>query len=194
MLFRSGAASRAARLALTLVLAAGALPVSGLAQLAPAQPAGLLKTFFTTRSAKSDTALGEEVRKLFEDDDGSPLKSVPYDLDGDGNDEKFVLSGAPAASGGPQWLVWDPETRIGRGLVIGAVIFIERATDDAFPRLETYWKQGGTMGVVFNYAFVRGRYVREKSRSLTVPEINEYFGTKPPLDLDKELVEIKDEK
>jgi hypothetical protein len=47
------------------------------------------------------------------------------------------------------------------------------------------------MSVVFNYTFSRGKYVRVNSRSLTVSEINEYFRTKPPIDLDKELAEIK---
>jgi hypothetical protein len=156
-----------------------------------APPAGLLRTFFSIRSARIDETLGADVRKQFEDDDGSPLRSVDIDLDGDGTPEKFVLDNAPSSSGGSQWLVWDPVRRAAKGLVIGAIIFVGRESDDGFPRLETYWRQGGDMAVVFDYVYSRGRYVRVKSRSLSVPEIDEYFRIKPPLDFDKELVEIK---
>jgi hypothetical protein len=159
----------------------------------PARADSALRTFFTARSAVLDDTLGDEVRKEFADDDDSPLRSVAIDLDGDGRDEKFVLSAAPAASGGSQWLVWDPARKIAKGLVVGAIIFVERAEDDHFPRLETYWKQGGDMAIVFDYAYAKGKYVRVKSRALRVPEIDEYFRNKPPLDLDKELIEIKDD-
>jgi hypothetical protein len=164
--------------------------VSGL-QDQTSPPAGSLRTFFSVRSARIDETLGADVRKQFEDDDGSPLRSVDIDLDGDGKPEKFVLDNAPASSGGSQWLVWDPVRRAAKGLVIGAIIFVGRESDDGFPRLETFWRQGGDMAVVFDYVYSRGRYVRVKSRSLTVPEIDEYFRSKPPLDFDKELVEIK---
>lgn len=179
-------------LVLGLLALAAALPgpISGI-QEEPATPAGSLRTFFSVRSARLDETLGDDIRKLFEDDDGGPLRSVDIDLDGDGKPEKFVLDNAPSSSGGNQWLVWDPVKRLARGLIVGAIIFVERETDDGFPRLETYWRQGSDMGVVFDYSYSRGRYIRGKSRSLTVPEIDDYFRTKPPLDLDKELVEIK---
>jgi hypothetical protein len=157
----------------------------------PAQPTGLIRTFFTVRSAKSDDSLSEEARKEFEDDDGRPLRSVSLDLNGDGQDEKFFLSSVASKSGGSQWLIWDPAGNAVRGVIVGSIIFVERDTDGGFARLETYWKQGGDMSVVFNYTFSRSRYVRVNSRSLTIPEIDEYFRTKPPIDLDKELVEIK---
>jgi len=160
---------------------------------APAPAPGPIRTFFTARSAKPDDDLSEEARKEFEDDDGRPLSAVALDLKGDGGEFKFFLSSVPSKSGGHQWLVWDRGAGTLRGLVVGSIIFVERENDDGFPRLETYWKQGGNMAVVFNYAYSRGRYVRVNSRSLTVPEINDYFRTKPPIDLDKELVEIKAE-
>jgi hypothetical protein len=159
----------------------------------PAQPTGLIRTFFSARSAKADDSLNEEARKEFEDDDGRPLRSVSLDLNGDGQDEKFFLSSVTSKSGGSQWLIWDPAAKAVRGVIVGSIIFVERDADGGFARLETYWKQGGDMSVVFNYSFSRGRYVRVNSRSLTVPEIDEYFRTKPPIDLDKELVEIKAE-
>ena len=152
---------------------------------------GNLRTFFTALSAKPDDTLSDEARKEFEDDDGATLKSVAIDLNGDGKDEKFYLSNAPSKSGGSQWLVLDGATEKLRGLIIGSIIFIERTADEGFPRLETYWKQSADMGVVFNYTFSRGRYVRGKARSLTLSEIDEYFRTKPPLDLAQELIEIK---
>jgi hypothetical protein len=155
------------------------------------QTPGAIRTFFTVRSAKPDDALSEGARQEFEEDDGRPLRSVVIDLNGDGREEKFFLSGVPSKSGGSQWLIWDPAANTIRGLVVGSVIFVERDSDEGFPRLETFWKQGGDMSVVFNYTFTRGKYIRVNSRSLTIPEINEYFRTKPPIDLDKELVEIK---
>jgi hypothetical protein len=159
----------------------------------PAPAPGPIRTFFTARSAKPDDDLSEEARKEFEDDDGRPLKAVALDLKGDGGNFKFFLSAVPSRSGGYQWLVLDEGTSKTCGLIVGSIIFVERENDDGFPRLETFWRQGGEMAVVFNYAFTRGRYVRVDSRSLSVSEINEYFRTKPPIDLDKELVEIKAE-
>jgi len=156
-----------------------------------AQAAGSLRTFFTARSAKAADSLSEGAREAFEDDDGRPLRSVAIDLNGDGREEKFFLSGVASKSGGSQWLIWDPAANAIRGLLVGSIIFVARETDEGFPRLETYWKQGGDMSVVFNYTYTRGKYVRVSSRSLTVPEIDEYFRTKPPVDLDQELVEIK---
>jgi hypothetical protein len=160
----------------------------------PAQPMGMIRTFFTAHSAKPDDSLSEDARKEFEDDDGRPLKAVALDLNGDGQDEKFFLSSVPSKSGGSQWLIWDPAANAVRGVIVGSIIFVERDTDGGFARLETYWKQGGDMAVVFNYSFSRSRYVRVNSRSLTIPEIDEYFRTKPPIDLEKELVEIKDDR
>ncbi len=159
---------------------------------APAAAAtGGLRTFFTSLSAKPDDSLSDEVRKEFEDDDGATLRSVAIDLNGDGKDEKFYLSNAPSKSGGSQWLLVDGDTGKLRGLIIGSIIFIEKAADENFPRIETYWKQATNMGVVFDYSFSRGRYVRARARSLTLSEIDEYFRTKPPLDLSQELVDIK---
>jgi len=172
---------------LTLV----ALAFSSGAQETPVQSSGTLKMFFTARSSKADDDLPEWARDQFEDDDGRPLRAVGVDLRGDGQEFKFYLSSVPSKSGGYQWLIWDPATKATRGLIVGSIIFIDRETDDGFPRLETYWRQGGEMSVVFNYTFTRGKYARTSSRSLTVPEINEYFRTKPPIDLDQELVEIK---
>jgi hypothetical protein len=186
------APKRPAWLAATLVLVVS-LALAAEFQETPVQILSSLRTFFTARSAKPDDALPEEARKEFEDDDGRPLRAVAFDLKADGSEFKFYLSSVPSKSGGNQWLVWDPVSNAIRGLIVGSIIFIERDSDDGFPRLETYWTQGGEMSVVFNYTYIRGKYIRVDSRSLTVPEINEYFRTKPPLDLDKELVEIKAE-
>lgn len=150
-----------------------------------------MRTFFSVRSAVADNTVPEALRERFEKDDGRPLRSVAIDLNGDGKDEKFVLCGVPSAAGGYQWLVDDQAQGTGRGIVIGAIIFVGRETDGGYPRLETYWKQGGDMSVVSRYAFVNGRYVRSNSRALTLWEASEFFRTKGPLDLEKELVEIK---
>ena len=150
-----------------------------------------LRTFFSVRSAQEDDTLPEELRKEFEKDDGGPLRSVAIDLDGDGKDEKFYLSAVLAASGGYQWLIYDTATGSLRGLVVGTLIFVSRQTDNGFPRLETYWKQAGDMSVVFEYVFGRRRYNRVDTYVLTLAEASDYFRAKPPLDLDKELVEIK---
>jgi hypothetical protein len=174
-------------LALTLALAARHQETPPQAS----QPPGTVRTFFTARSAKPDDALPEEARKEFEDDDGRPLRSVTFDLKGDGTEFRFYLSSVSSKSGGSQWLVWDSAAKTLRGLIVGSIIFVGREIDDGFPRLETYWRQGGEMSIVFNYTSTRGKYVRTASRSLTVPEIDEYFRTKPPIDLDKELAEIK---
>ena len=165
------------------------LPFGGQVPGPPA--ASSLRTFFTIRSAQEDDTLPPELRKEFEKDDGSPLKSVPVDLDEDGNAEKFFLSGVLSASGGYQWLVYDPAKSAARGIVVGTIIFISRESDEGYPKLETYWKQGGDMSIVFRYKYGRDRYARVDTRALTLMETSDYFRAKPPLDLDKELAEIK---
>lgn len=154
-------------------------------------PGGSLHTFFTARSAVIDGSLPADLAKEFEKGEGAPLKSVSIDLDGDGRAEKFVLGGSPSLSGGSEWLIFDPVRNVSRGVIIGAIVFIEREAENGYPALETYWKQGRDMAVVFRYAYSRGRYGRVASRSLTVQEISDYFRSKPPLDQELELVEIK---
>jgi hypothetical protein len=177
-------------LAAALMVCLGPGVFLGIGQISPSTSSAF-RTFFTARSAKLDETLGDAIRNEFEDDDGSPLKSVAIDLNEDGKEEKFVFNSVLTGTGGSQWLVYDVEKSVVRGIVVGAIIFVERQTNEGWPRLETYWKQGGDMAVVFNYTFVRGKYVRVRSRSLTVPEIDAYFRTKPPIDLEQELVEIK---
>ena len=150
-----------------------------------------LRTFFSVRSAQLDDSIPGILREQFEKDEGGPLRSVSVDLDGDGRAEKFVLSSKPTSGGGYQWLVYDPARGVGRGIVVGAIIFIGRETDGLYPRLETYWKQGGDMSIVFRYAYAKGRYGRSGTRALTLWETSEFFRAKPPLDLERELVEIK---
>jgi hypothetical protein len=180
------------RLLLTLAIfffLAAVLPPAG--QIPEPAAASSLRTFFTVRSAQPDETLPPEVRKEFEKDDGSPLKSVAVDLDGNGKEEKFVLCGVLSAAGGPQWLIYDPATGASRGVIVGTIVFIGQESDDGNPKLETYWRQGGAMSVVFRYKYARGRYGRVGTRAMTLWETSEYFRAKPPLDLDKELVEIK---
>jgi len=150
-----------------------------------------LRTFFSVRSAQLDDSIPAILREQYEKDEGGPLRSVTVDLDGDGRAEKFVLSSKPTSGGGYQWLIYDPARGVGRGIVVGAIIFIGRETDGLYPRLETYWKQGGDMSIVFRYAYAKGRYGRSGTRALTLWETSEFFRAKPPLDLERELVEIK---
>jgi len=150
-----------------------------------------MKTFFSVRSAIPDGAVPHVLREQFEKDDGGPMRSVAMDLNGDGKEEKFVLCGVPSAAGGYQWLVFDQVRGTGRGIIIGAMIFVGRETDGGYPRLETYWKQGGNMSVVSRYTFANGRYVRSDTRALSLWEASEFFRAKGPLDLEGELAEIK---
>jgi hypothetical protein len=149
----------------------------------PPQPPSL-RTFFTVRSTQPDDSLPPEFRKEFEKDEGGPLKSVTVDLNGDGREEKVFLCAVPAGTGGRQWLVYDPFRNAARGVIVGTIVFIGRDLENGFPRLETYWKQGGDR-------FGRERYARVGTRALTLWETSEYFRAKPPLDVDQELVEIK---
>lgn len=150
-----------------------------------------MRTFFSVRSAQPDNGMPAVLREQFEKDDGSPLRSVAIDLDGDGKDEKFILCGVPSAAGGYQWLIYDPARGVGRGIVIGTIIFVGRESDGGYPRLETYWKQGGDMSVVSRYTFAKGRYGRSDTRALSLWEASEFFRAKGPLDFERELAEIK---
>ena len=84
-----------------------------------------------------------------------------------------------------------PALAAAASVAIGTIIFVGREADGGYPRLETYWKQGGDMSVVSRYTFVNGRYVRSDARALTLWEASEFFRTKGPLDLERELAEIK---
>ena len=161
------------------------------AQFSAPAPGSSLRTFFSVRSAQPDDALPPELRREFEKDDGGPLRSLAFDLNGDGREEKFVLCGVLSGTGGYQWLVYDPYRNASRGVVVGTIVFVGRESDNGYPRLETYWKQGGDMSIVFTYQYGRGQYGRSGTRALTLWETSEYFRAKPPLDLDQELVEIK---
>jgi len=173
------------------VLAGLLLAVPSDGQLAAPASDFPIRTFFSVRSARPDATIPAILREQFEKDNGSPLKSVPVDLDGDGKDEKFVLCGVPTPAGAYQWLVFDPVRGVGKGVVAGAILFIGRESDGGYPRLETYWKQGGDMSVVYRYTYAKGRYARSGTRALSLWETSEFFRAKPPLDLDRELAEIK---
>lgn len=150
-----------------------------------------LRTFFTVRSAQPDDSLPVELRKEFEKDEGGPLRSVAIDLDGDGAAEKIFLSPTLSATGGFQWLIYDVKNGVSRGVIVGTIVFVERQVDRSWPRLETYWRQGGDMSVVFRYIFDVSRYGRVETKVLTLAETSAYFRAKPPLDLERELVEIR---
>jgi hypothetical protein len=174
-----------------LSAAAGLIVLAARAQAPPAQDRFPMRTFFSVRSAQPDDTIPEALRGQFEKDDGSPLRSVAIDLNGDGTPEKFVLCGVLAQSGGYQWLVYDVKNGTGRGLVIGTLIFVGSETDNGYARLETYWRQGGDMSIVSRYAFDRTRYGRTGTKALSLWEASEYFRAKGPLDPETELVEIK---
>jgi hypothetical protein len=174
-----------------LVLLAAALTAAPQAPKTAPGGAFPVRTFFSVRSAQPDDTVPDVLREQFEKDDGSPLKSVAIDLDGDGVAEKLVLCGVPAGNGGYQWLVYDVKNGTGRGIIVGTLIFVGRETDKGYPRLETYWKQGGDMSVVSRYAFDETRYGRTATKAMTLWETSEYFRAKGPLDQEKELVEIK---
>ncbi len=175
-------------LAPVLLATAGlGLPSSG--QVAAPPSEFPVRTFFSVRSARPDASIPDVLREQFEKDDGAPLRSVVIDLNGDGRTEKLVLCGVPSAAGGYQWLVFDPASGAGRGVITGALIFVGRETDGGYPRLETYWRQGGNMSIVSRYAFDKGRYGRTNTRALSLWEASEYFRSKGPIDLDLELAE-----
>jgi len=182
---------RRTSLLLPLVLAAAALGLLSAGQITAPPPDFPLRTFFSVRSARPDENIPAVLREQFEKDDGSPLRSVAIDLNGDGRTEKLVLCGVPSAAGGYQWLVFDPASGVGRGVVTGALIFVGRETDGGYPRLETYWRQGGNMSIVSRYAYDKGRYGRTGTRALTLWEASEYFRAKGPIDLDLELAEVE---
>lgn len=150
-----------------------------------------LKTFFSVRSAATDSSIPERLIQEQKIEQPGPLKSVEYDLNGDGAKEKFILLPTSSISEGYPWLIYNQKSGTTLGNINGSLVFIYNETDDGLPRLETYWKQGGEMAVVFYYVFSGGKYTRLNSRSLSVSEIADYFRQKPPLDLDREFIEIK---
>lgn len=179
-------------LILAAILALGVpCGLGAVGQEAPQAAAGVVRTFFSVRSAKPDAAVPAELTKSFEGYKGGPLSSLEYDLDGDGQAEKFVLYKGSGLARGNQWIVFSVKDNTLLGLLTGTMIFVIDGPDGGFPRLESYWRQGGDMAIVFEYAFTDGRYTRQASRSLSPVEISEYFRGKPPVDPDKELVKTE---
>ncbi len=185
-------------------------PAPALRPSGQAAPAGELtfRTFFTIRSAAPETAVPASVRedldrlrkeKLARDRKAAaeaepgaapppPLRAVSVDLEGDGQPEKFY-AGDPAAASGSVWIVFSPARNAVLGSITGSVVFVARETDEGWPRLETYMKTNAQTAVVSEYAFGRTRYAKTRSRVLSLPEIDEYFRSKPPLVA--ELAEFK---
>jgi hypothetical protein len=173
-------------------------------------PAGELtyRTFFTLRSAKPEADVPASVRedldrlwkekqardkKATEAGQPSPaathaLQAVSWDLEGDGQPEKFY-AGDPAAASGTVWIIFSPARRAVLGSITGSVVFVARETDEGWPRLETYMKTNAQTAVVSEYSFGRTRYAKTRSRVLSLPEIDDYFRLKPPLV--EELAEFK---
>jgi hypothetical protein len=190
--FKSPMTRSPLRLLLVVLLVLAGVLGSPIARAQSTAPGGdfPMRTYFSVRSAQPDDTIPEALRQQFEKDDGGPLRSVSIDLDSDGVPEKFVLSGVPSLSGGYQWLIYDVRNGTGRGVIVGAIIFVGRETHGGWPRLETCWKQGGDMSVVSRYAFDKTRYGRTATKALTLWETSEYFRSKGPLDPASELVEI----
>lgn len=166
-----------------------------------AAPAGELtfRTYFSIRSAVPDPAVPDPVREdldrlrkeklarerktAAEAEPGAappPLRAVFWDLEGDGQPEKF-FAGDPAAATGLVWIVFSPARNAVLGSITGSVVFVARETDEGWPRLETYMKTNAQTAVVSEYAFGRTRYAKTRSRVLSLAEIDDYFRRKPPL-------------
>ena len=125
--------------------------------------------------AKVDKELPDSIRSAFEDSDDSPLKSVSFDLNGDGVKEKFIPNEFLGGSGGCPWIIYDPKLQKIMGEIGGSVIFVQQKTSAGFAVLECYWRNGGGEGSVFICTVKGGLYETTDNFDLHGQEIEDYF-------------------
>src|SRR5947209_59237 len=85
-----------------------------------------------------DPEIPESVRRAFEDDDGSPMKSISVDLNGDGIPEKLVLNEFLCGNGSCPWLVYSPTLDKVIGHLEGSRIVVLDAMNDGHRSISTY--------------------------------------------------------
>jgi hypothetical protein len=125
--------------------------------------------------AKVDKELPDSLRSAFEDSDDSPLKSVSFDLNGDGVKEKFIPNELLGGSGGCPWIIYDPKRQRIIGKIGAKVIFIQEQKSASYAVLECYWRNGGGEGSVFIYEFKGEDYQTTDKFDLHNEEIEDYF-------------------
>jgi hypothetical protein len=107
------------------------------------------------------TNIPEEVRKVFNDDDGSHLQSVSVDLNGDGIKELLVMG--QGGSGSDPWVIFDVTNKRVIGKIGALVIFVKDRKQGGYFVLEGYNSLGWQFGSVTQYAF-DGRSYRDDSK------------------------------
>lgn len=114
----------------------------------------------TITSAILDTALTDDIRDAFQDDDGRPLKSIAVDLDGDGKPEKLIPNEFLGGSGGCPWLIFDPRTRRVLGEIDAKEFYVLTQKNNGYHSLECSWSLGSDRMTMTRYDFDGRKYVK----------------------------------
>ena len=122
-----------------------------------------------------DSTLPDRLRKLREDDDGSPLERVSIDLNSDGKMEKFIPEKFLEGTGGCPWLVFDSGLKHLIGRIGAKVIFVLKKKQRGYANLECYWKMWGGLGTVTTYTFNGREYKKTSTSELRDEQIDKYF-------------------
>jgi len=108
-----------------------------------AQSADSVQCKLELRNAVEDASLGEEVRSKFADDDGRVMKSVDFDLNGDGKPEQFIPNEFLCGNGGCPWLVYSPQMRCVIGKIMANEILIMQTRVNGYNVLKCSWSTAG---------------------------------------------------
>jgi len=141
---------------------------------------------FELSDAKIDSSLKENIRIYFADDDSSyVLKSIEFDMNNDGNREKFIPNEFLCGSGGCPWLIYDPKNRRVIGKIFGKVIYINAEKVNDYYAIEVYSRYDGTRGKVDFCEYSEGNYKILNSIELNDEEIDKYLSLKKSIQIIK---------
>jgi len=126
-----------------------------------------------------DSTLNDSIYYLFDDFDKSiPLKSIAFDLNEDGNKEKFIPNDCLCGTGGCPWIIYDVNKQKLLGKISGGVIYINQKKINGYHEIETYLRNGADGGSVMVYEYTNGKFVLKKSAILNNKESQIYFQKK----------------
>jgi hypothetical protein len=126
--------------------------------------------------ADEDADVPDSIRSHFDDNDNSPLKCAPFDLNADGIKERFIPNEFLCGSGGCPWILYDVKLKQVVGVFeLAKVIFVQKKRSEGYCTLECYVRNGGGEGSVIFYEMKKGQYVQTGRYDLHDEQIENYF-------------------
>ena len=109
-----------------------------------------------------DPEIPENVRKMFADDDGRPLVSDAFDLNGDGVQEKFIPNEFLCGNGGCPWLIYSHSENRVIGSIFGSIINVLVDEHDGFKDISVSYHMGSDSEVIEVFRYSKKYYEKFK--------------------------------